>query len=182
LLTSLCGLWAQELDSLPRPSVPSLAEIDAALILEPRVYEPRKALLWALIPAGGQIYNRRWWKVPLVFGGFSGMLAVLEFNQANYRRFEKAYRLKLAGDLHEFSGTTIDSESRLLNFRNQFNKGRQSAYFYIVGFYLLQGVEAYVDAHLRNFDIDEDLSLRPSLLPTGLATSPTLGLGITYRF
>jgi len=178
-------LSGQQTDTLGNSIVlatPDSVPVKGDLLLVDRTYEPRKALLWALIPGGGQVYNRRWWKVPLVFGGFTSVLAVLEYNQTNYQRFKRAYDQKLAGNEHEFSGTIIDDERRLLNFRNQFNKGRQSAYFYLIGLYLAQGVEAYVDAHLRNFDIDEDLSLRPALVPAGPGGAPSLALGITYCF
>ncbi|RME92969.1 MAG: hypothetical protein D6772_16360 [Bacteroidetes bacterium] len=185
LLLAMNPLSGQQTDTLGNSIVlatPDSVPVKGDLLLVDRTYEPRKALLWALIPGGGQVYNRRWWKVPLVFGGFTSVLAVLEYNQTNYQRFKRAYDQKLAGNEHEFSGTIIDDERRLLNFRNQFNKGRQSAYFYLIGLYLAQGVEAYVDAHLRNFDIDEDLSLRPALVPAGPGGAPSLALGITYCF
>jgi hypothetical protein len=176
---------AQEVDSLPsvKPVLPK--EVDLGLTFnEPRTYVPRTALMWSMVPGGGQIYNRRWWKVPLVFSAFSGVFAVLDFNQSNYLRFRDAYQLELAGEEHEFSSRGYDA-SRLLVFRDQFNKSRQTNYFMLFAVYLLQGVEAYVDTHLRNFDMDEDLSqwqLMPQIIPGGVGQSPNVVLQFQYSF
>ena len=151
---------------------------------EPKVYVPRQALLWSLIPGGGQVYNQRWWKVPLVFSAFSGVVAVLDFNQSNYLRFKTAYDLELAGQPHEFTGIIIGAD-RLRVFRDNFNKSRQTNYFFLGAVYLLQAVEAYVDTQLRNFDIDDDLTqwqLRPQFLPGGPAQSPVVVLQLQYSF
>lgn len=176
-------------DTLGNPLPAITGDVAADLELkkkrEPKVFEPNRALLWAIIPGGGQVYNRRWWKVPLVFGGFTGMLAVLDFNSANYDRFRTAYVAELAGEPHEFEGTTVDGENNLRIFRDRFNQGRQSAYFYLLGMYALQGVEAYVDAHLRNFDIDEDLSawhIQPLILPDPLGERAVFALHAQYTF
>ena len=76
---------AQEVDSLPSVSQGLPEEVDLELTFNaPRTYVPRTALMWSIVPGGGQIYNRRWWKVPLVFSAFSGVFAVLDFNQSNY--------------------------------------------------------------------------------------------------
>lgn len=188
LLFPLCVL-AQEVDSLavPPTKVPAAAA-GVALDLEPEIkvreYVPRQALLWSIIPAGGQVYNRRWWKVPLVFSAFSGVAAVLDFNQSNYQRFRTAYNLSLAGETHEFTGI-IDGEDRLRSFRDNFNRQRQTNYFMLLGVYLLQGVEAYVDTHLRNFDMDEDLSrwhLSPSWTPGGMGQPASVTLRFDYQF
>lgn len=150
----------------------------------PRFYEPRKTLLWAIIPGGGQVYNRRWWKVPLVFGAFSGVAAVWDFNQSNYTRFSRAYELELARQPHEFTGIITDAD-RLKVFRDNFNRSRQTTAFALVAVYVLQGVEAYVDSHLRQFDIDEDLSqwqLQPTFLPAGPTHASAFALSLTYSF
>lgn len=150
-----------------------------------RTYEPRQALVWAIIPGGGQVYNRRWWKVPLVFSAFSGVVAVLDFNQGNYQRFRDAYTLELAGQPHEFSELGYSADA-LRSLRNQFNKNRQTNYFMLLAVYLLQGVEAYVDTHLRNFDMDEDLTrwqLSPQVVPSPTGQGPgAVVLQFQYSF
>ena len=165
------------LDTAPKLEIPTGPKV--------RTYEPRQALIWALVPGGGQVYNRRWWKVPLVFSAFSGVVAVLDFNQGNYQRFRDAYRLELAGENHEFTELGYSADA-LRSLRNQFNKNRQTNYFMLLAVYLLQGVEAYVDTHLRNFDMDEDLSrwqVSPQVVPSPTGQGPgTLVVQFQYSF
>lgn len=185
--------FAQQTDSIPS-SFPKKKTVSKKMIpsdLElkkntgPRIYDPKTALLWSIIPGGGQVYNRRWWKVPLVFSSFTGVAAVWNFNQSNYDRFNTAYNLSLAGSSHEFTGI-INDTGRLKNFRDGYNKSRQTTVFYMIAIYGLQAIEAYVDSQLRNFDIDDDLSyfqIQPIIIPTSFANkTPVLGLEVRYGF
>lgn len=174
----------------PVPTTPATATPQVELQLpeaQERVYVPRQALLWSIVPGGGQVYNRRWWKVPLVFSAFSGVVAVLDFNQNNYERFRDAYQLELAGEEHEFSDLGYSADA-LRSLRNSFNKQRQTNYFMLLAVYVLQGVEAYVDTHLRSFDMDEDLSrwqLSPQIMPNPTPygqSSPAVVLQFQYSF
>lgn len=148
--------------------------------LAAREYHPRQALLWSIIPGGGQVYNRRWWKVPLVYSAFTGMLFAIDYNQGNYNRILRAYRAKLKGEPHEFTGTRLDDLNPLRVLRDDFDKNRQLAYVGLVLVYALQGIEAFVDTHLRNFDIDDDLTLRvqPRLLAPAFGGGPTVGIAV----
>ncbi len=121
---------------------------------------PKKALIWSLVPGGGQIYNRRWWKLPFVYGAFVGIGYAIDYNQSRYRRLKTALDLKRNDEVHEFSGTTLDDVDRLRVLRDEYDKNTQLSYVGIVFVYALQTVEAFVDAHLRNFDMDENLGVR----------------------
>ncbi|MBK8705898.1 MAG: hypothetical protein IPN33_21660 [Saprospiraceae bacterium] len=121
---------------------------------------PRKALLWSIAPGGGQIYNKRWWKLPLVYGAFAGIVYSIDYNQGRYRRLKTALALKLDGLDHEWTGTTLDNARTLRILRDKYDKNTQLSYVGIVLVYALQGIEAFTDAHLRNFDIGDDLSMR----------------------
>lgn len=181
-------LRAQTNDSIPNSPTTLKAndlELDTKvdLGLEPKVYDPNKALLWSIIPGGGQVYNRRWWKVPIVFSTFSGFIAFYDFNNSNYQRFSTAYKLALAGEPHEFEQSGIGTSS-LKSLRDQYNRSRQLNAFYLIGVYLLQGVEAYVDAQLRDFDINDDLSsvqITPVFIPS-LAPSPNLSVALQLKY
>lgn len=179
------ALIAQPLDTIPSQVLTQEIDLGLEKHATPKNYNPKKALLWSIIPGGGQVYNRRWWKVPLVFSAFSGVAAVWDFNQSNYDRFNTAYNLALAGDPHEFTGT-IDDRSRLKGFRDGFNKSRQTTVFYMAIIYALQSVEAYVDSQLRDFDISDDLShfqIQPIIIPASYANkTPILGLEMRYGF
>jgi len=158
---------------------------------------PRNALLWAAIPGGGQVYNKRWWKVPMVYGGLLGMIAYADFNQTRYRRFTTALENRCLGDgdviitpvaeciptVDEFDLATTPDAS-LVSARQRADRSRQTAWFGIVAVYLLQGIEAYTDAHLQEFDISDDLSFRlgPVVTPDGsLAAGLTVPLGSGKR-
>ncbi len=131
-----------------------------------RVYVPKKALLWSIAPGGGQIYNRRWWKLPIVYGAFAGMIGIADFNQTNFNRFQRALESECFGvqdpdcvpSTHEFTG--LFDVNALRSLRDSYDRNRQLAYLGIFVVYLLQGVEAFVDAHLRTFDIEDDIGFR----------------------
>lgn len=157
--------------------------MDSVSLKTPRVVDPKQALRWAIIPGGGQVYNRRWWKVPLVYTAVLGAYGVADFNTRQYNRYRAALRAECFGvegpctpTEHEFTRLNI-SVSALRSARDRADRGRQTAYALLVGTYLLQGIEAFVDAHLRTFDIEDDIGFRvePTLIP---GPAPTLGVGL----
>ena len=167
----------------------TLPDGDPVLTLREVNASPKRALLWAAIPGGGQVYNRAWWKVPIVYGGLLGIVAVADYNQTLYNRYVTALEQRCLGEgliievpyaecrprPNDPSLAEVPTEA-LLRARNNANRNRQTSYFFIIGGYILQAVEAFTDAHLQDFDIDDDLSLRvgPIVNPDG-----TAALGIT---
>lgn len=144
---------------------------------------PKKAVLLSLmLPGTGQLYNKSYWKMPLVYGALGGMILVVDFNQTRYRRFRDALNLKRQDMEHEFTNTQLDDANTLRNLRDTYDKRTQTSYIFTVIVYGLQAMEAFVDAHLKGFDVDDDLSIRikptfePTLLPDGFA--PGMGIGI----
>jgi len=162
-------------DSLPIHLPSSLLSDTVALIDSARIKRPpdpkRAALLSLLLPGAGQVYNGKWWKTPFVYGALGGSVAYLQFNQSRYFRFKRALELELARKPHEFTGK-INSTDALRNLRNRYDKNTQTSYVGVVIVYGIIAVEAFVDAHLQNFDISDDLSLRPL----------ENGLGLVYSF
>lgn len=178
-------LFTQAVDSLdqvsPDPVVVDSLEQGEVKVKSKFIPKPNRTLMWSLIPGGGQIYNRRWWKVPLVYGAFVGLGIAIDYNQNLYRDLRDAYLLALNDEPHQFSGTTIDSPNALRNLRDSFDKNTQTAYVGLVLLYALQSMEAYVDSHLRSFDVDDDLSfkIKPSVDVNGLTGQPVMGIGIS---
>jgi len=144
-------------------------------------FNPRKALLYsAILPGAGQVYNKKYWKVPLVYGGIVGLGLVVDFyNQANNKYRNQLFtilngQLPGPGDLTEAQLRTIIDQSR-----------RQRDYFMIfVGFfYILQMVDAHVDAHLKEFDVNPRLRARiEPAMDNSYLTGSTVGLALTLRF
>lgn len=142
--------------------------------------KPQKALWMALvIPGGGQIYNRKYWKLPLVYGGMMGCIYAMTWNNTMYKDYSQAYLDIMDSDPNTQSynkflhlGNTID-ESNMERYKTIFKKRkdkyrrwRDLSFFCLIGVYALSVVDAYVDAELSEFDISKDLSMkvRPTIM------------------
>jgi len=134
---------------------------------------PNRAIWLALvIPGGGQIYNRKYWKLPLVYGGFVGCAYALNWNNQMYKDYSQAYldimdddpNTKSYEDFLPISANISGQESRYQEIfrkrKDMYRRQRDLSIFCFIGVYLLSVIDAYVDAELSNFDISKDLSLR----------------------
>ena len=151
-----------------------------------------KATTLAMIcPGAGQIYNKSYWRVPIVIGGFATTIYCIDWNNRGYQRFQKAYRLLAEyeanpdptlypnGSPDEFNGRY--SSTFLKNLRNSYRRNRDLCIILTAGLYILQIVDAHVDAHLRDYDISKDLSvsLSPVIGYSYNRMSPSSGGGTT---
>ncbi len=126
---------------------------------------PKKALLYGLIfPGGGQIYNKKWWKLPLVYGGLGAMGWAVQYNTKKYLNFKRNYRRAVRGLPHDYQNLNL-SETFLKSIRDKADKRRQLSYVGFVAVYALTLADAFVDAHLAGYDMDENLSLQLRLVP-----------------
>lgn len=146
---------------------------------------PKKALLLSLaLPGAGQVYNRKYIKLPFVYGALGGLIFLVDNNQQAYKRYKTAYELKLEGEPHEFSGTLLDNATTLKRRRDDARKNKELSSILLVVTYLLNGVDAYVDAHLKGFNVSENLGLgiKPTTLQTAVRPSIIPGLSLTLTF
>lgn len=132
----------------------------------------------AVMPGLGQIYNDAGWKVPIFWAGYGAAAFWINYNQTQYKRFQTAFILANDGD-----PDTFDSElsqrydtAGLRTARDGFRQARDNGYLYLLGWHGLQILEAFVDAHLNDFDVSNDLGLRWSPVVNGN------GLGVGVRF
>lgn len=156
-----------------------------------KLHDPRKATIKsAIIPGWGQAYNKKYWKIPLVYAAV-GFPAYLYFdNRTWYQRTREAatmlgsnpmdtanFRNRVNEKLHIFF-TTPGALNALLNYRNEFRKNMDYSILFVFLLWGLNVVDATVDGHLKNFDINDNLSvqLKPTILPAGNA------VGLTLRF
>lgn len=161
------------------------------------VPNPTKATWLALvIPGGGQIYNRKYWKLPIFYGGFAGCAYALTWNSKMYKDYMQAYKDAMAGNMQASSiqdllppGYSIpDSQLKELLRRRKdtYRRYRDLSIFAFIGVYLLSVVDAYVDAELSNFDITPDLSMRvePAVIDNQMSGSSkrSVGLQCSFRF
>ena len=140
----------------------------------------------AALPGLGQYYNGKYWKIPIIYAGFSSLVYYVIQNRYEYNRFKDAYAIKIElpeGQISDNLLVETYSESDLLSQRDYYQSNLEMSYILTGIFYIVQIVDATVDAHLYDYDIDDDLSIHivPQMLPTeeGLRFMP--GLGITYK-
>jgi hypothetical protein len=137
---------------------------------------PGKALTYSLIlPGAGQIYNRRYWKAPLVWGGMGAFIYYIDRYTKQERRFIEEIERRVNGDTLDFEFYSVDA---LRQFRDITNTNKQYSYIGLGALYLLQAIEAFVDRHLMEFDVNENLSIR--LRPGG--ASVPLGMTVVLSF
>lgn len=164
------------------------------------VPDPKRALWLALVlPGAGQIYNRKYWKLPIIYGGFIGCTYALLWNQQMYRDYSQAYLDIMDDDPNTKSYMDMlppryDITGREEQFKNVFKKKkdyyrryRDLSAFCFIGVYLISVIDAYVDAQLSVFDISPDLSMRlqPAVINTSSPTTQTrssYGIGCALSF
>ncbi|MDE7356793.1 MAG: hypothetical protein K2N21_08545 [Rikenellaceae bacterium] len=160
---------------------------DAALNYKGAVHNTRKAtMLSAIFPGAGQIYNKSYWKLPIVWGGMAAFGYVIDYNNRGYQRFKKAYNYLTDDDpntVDEFYGRY--DASVLQNTRDSYRRYRDLGIIMLSGFYLLNIIDAHVDAYLRRYEISDDLSLRlePTMMPAPVTTSrySSNGMGVSMK-
>ena len=163
---------------------------------------PKRALWLALvIPGGGQIYNRKYWKLPLVYGGFIGCLYAMSWNNTMYKDYSQAYQDLMDKDpntqsynqfLHLGTQITPQNETRYQDIfrkrKDKYRRWRDLSFFVMIGVYALSVIDAYVDAELSVFDISDDLSLRvePTIINNRSSNNPldasSVGLQCSLNF
>lgn len=148
-------------------------------------YNPTKAGLYsAVLPGLGQYYNKKYWKIPIVWGAIGTGVGIILWNEKQYQRYRTAFVAELNGQTHEFSGITgIDLKTALGNTQNRMKRQRDYAIAITAGVYILNIIDAVVDAHLYEGRKDPDLAISPTLLydVTGQQNTKA-GLAFTYNF
>ena len=183
-------------DSLPKPA-------QIKMEFKP---DPKKAVLMALVPGLGQIYNRKFWKLPIVYGGLMGCMYAVTWNNRNYQDYSTAYK-NIMMDAEEpnrpveefhtswqdFLGvgydpkewvTNTNFQTQLKNRKDYYRRYRDLSIIITVGVYALSIIDAYVDAQLFDFDISPDLSMHwePSVTPQTAYSSRSYGLNCSIKF
>lgn len=146
--------------------------VSAAKEIKFRKPDPVKATWIALvIPGGGQIYNRKYWKLPIVYGGFVGCLYAYNWNGQMYKDYRQAYLDIMDSDPNtdsykDFFRPGYDFEANKEYLKNVFKKRkdryrrwRDLSIFAFIGVYAVSVIDAYVDAQLSSFDITDDINL-----------------------
>jgi hypothetical protein len=143
---------------------------------------PSKAAFYsAVLPGLGQAYNKDYWKIPIVYGAMGVSLYYYSWNNTKYHEYRDAYKDKLAN--REVTGELAGlDEERLIAAQRFHQKNRDLSLLITVGFYILNIVEANVSAHLMQFNVNDNLSLRPELQQNQIDYKHNLGLTLSYQF
>lgn len=139
---------------------------------------PRKAFFLSLaIPGGGQLYNQRYWKLPFVYAIIGGAGYSIYFNTTEYRRFRTAYENRITGIPDEFEHTITNLQT-LKSITDTYRSNMELSYVFLIGGYLFTAAEALVDAHLKTFNVSDDLSIK---IKPSFHTDNT-GVGLVFSF
>lgn len=184
----------------PQVSPTPTDSINGALNKKLFIPNPTKATWLALvIPGGGQIYNRKFWKLPIIYGGFAGCAYALTWNNKMYKDYMQAYKDAALGNweansIHDLlppgyldrTPKTQITET-LRKQKDTYRRYRDLSIFAFIGVYLISVIDAYVDAELSNFDITPDLSMRvePAVINSQYSigsSNKSVGVQCSFRF
>ena len=193
-LFSIFGFAQVQKDSTVNTTIDEL-KLDKAIITK-REIDPLRpsiaAFYSAILPGLGQAYNKKYWKIPIVVGAIATGIVVHDFNNKQYKRYRDAFKRRLAGFTDdEFYGVDangnpanipIISDDALIRAQRQFRRNRDIATLITVGIYVLNIIDANVDAHLLQFNVDENLVMRPHFQYNPMEDSSDLGVTVNFKF
>lgn len=142
---------------------------------------PAKAAFYsAVLPGLGQAYNKKYWKIPLVYGAMGTSLYFYLDNNKKYHQYRDAYKRRLEG-YNDDNFTYLDN-NRLIAGQKFYQRNRDLSALVTLGFYVLNIIDANVDAALIQFNVDENLSVKPVIYPNDVTFKTNVGLTLNYSF
>ena len=161
----------------------TLKEADTIQVKEPiDALAPAKAAFYsAVLPGLGQAYNKKYWKIPLVYGALGTGIYFYITNKKDYNRYRDAYKRRLAGfeDDEFFGRIDLDGLQRAQKF---YKKNKDISLLVTFGLYALNIIDANVDAHLLQYNIDKNLTLSPHFKYNEMDAKSDLGLTLNFKF
>ena len=162
---------------------------EGVLTLESQMIDPlspaRAAFYSAVLPGLGQAYNKKYWKIPIVYAAIGTGVYFIVDNQEKYDRYQEAYKFRISGRPDDFDGSGDNpniSEEGLIRAQEIYKQNRDLAVFITLGLYALNIIEANVDAHLDDKAFNRDLSWRPSLQVNPANNQAVAGLNLKFNF
>jgi len=185
ILTGRSDVYSQDIpdsDTLKNnteESVPNTVKI--------KKHSPKKAALYsAILPGLGQAYNKKYWKIPIIYAGVGTLIYFINLNNKEYKKFRDAYTYVSSGDSSYTDNEYVYkySESALLEGKNYYKGNLELTYILSGVLYILNIIDATVDAHLFEYDISDKLSLKlePAYNRNMLLNRPMTGVKISLRF
>lgn len=169
---------------------PPAAELPVAEEEKEKDYKPydalapsRAAFYSAILPGLGQAFNGSYWKIPIAYGGLGIGVYFYINNNNEFNRFRDAYKDRLAGRVDEFTanGKNITDDG-LIRAQRFYRRNKEISILVIAGIYALNIIDANVEAHLQQFNVSEDLTLRPNMNFDEFSGKTRYGLSLNYNF
>ncbi|OGS69339.1 MAG: hypothetical protein A3F91_15580 [Flavobacteria bacterium RIFCSPLOWO2_12_FULL_35_11] len=147
---------------------------------------PAKAAFYsAVLPGLGQAYNKKYWKIPIVYGALGSGIYFYQSNNTNFNRARTAFKLRINEKPDEFDGLNGNiflSKDALISAQKSYKKDRDLSLLVTIGLYVLQIVEASVNAHLLQHNVDSNLSVSPSIIRNDLNNKAIVGTSVNFNF
>ncbi|MFD2942588.1 DUF5683 domain-containing protein [Flavobacterium notoginsengisoli] len=144
---------------------------------------PSKAAFYsAILPGLGQIYNKKYWKLPLVYGAIGTSTYLYIDNQKNYNLYRDEYKSRLEGVPSKNPSLAELDENRLMRIQKGFQRNRDLSALFMVGFYVLNIIDANIDAALSQFNVDEKLAFKPAVIKNDITLKNDFGFALNYSF
>lgn len=172
-----------------------LMVVNDTITREPiNILAPSKAAFYsAVLPGLGQAYNKKYWKIPIVVGAITTGILIYDHNNREYHRYRDAYKSRLAGYSNdEFWGTQADgttplasprvSNDGLIRAQESLRRNKEISLLVTIGIYALNIIDANVDAHLLQYNVDENLALKPHFKYNELENTSDLGVTVNFKF
>jgi Family of unknown function (DUF5683) len=141
---------------------------------------PSKAAFYsAIFPGMGQVYNKKYWKLPIVYGAIGTGVYAYMWNNKKYNQYRNAYKQRLAGEKDEFQ---FLDESRLIQGQKFYQKNRDLSTLITAALYILNIIDANIDAHLMQFNVNDDLSFKPDIQQNDLNNKQNVAITFCYNF
>jgi len=183
MMVNPAGLFAQNNNSTDN----QLPVADSAV---PELHSAHKATLYSLmLPGLGQAYNEKYWKIPVIYVGFGLLAYNFKINNDETKKFTEAYRYVINNDSfptdNEYVARYKDDSGLLLRGRDYYRRRVELSVIFSALWYILNVIDATVDAHFFNYDVSDNLSLRIDpvfMMPTGLPGRQTSGLRLSMSF
>ncbi|WP_408056946.1 DUF5683 domain-containing protein [Tamlana sp. 2_MG-2023] len=177
-----------------KTEVPNVIAVDSIIeIREPiNPLAPAKAAFYsAILPGLGQAYNKKYWKIPIVWAALGTGIYFYSTNNKEYNRYRDAYKSRLAGftndefyldsNGNQLTSPTVTTEA-LQRGQEFYRRNKEISLLITIGLYALNIIDANVDAHLMQYNIDENLSLAPHYRINEFDASSNLGLTLNFNF
>ena len=164
-------------------------KVKDTIVQKPNEFDPlspaRASFYSAVLPGLGQAYNGKYWKVPIVYAALGTGVYFYVWNDKNYNKYRDAFKLRLNGKPNDYDGLDGKPDlsiETLESAQSSYKSDRDLSLLITIGLYVLQIIEASVNAHLLQHNVDDNLSFRPELMKNKVTNKTIVGASFNFKF